>query len=257
MKRPWNTATVNRWFLEQEIPSNLADKEFKGVNIRHNWECQFGHSYSKSFYEIRKSWEKNKSYPCSVCHPNQNSEAQVRFAFEYLTSEKFPKVRPAWLIDNKTQARLELDGYCESLEIAFEYDGEQHSRHIGHFHTKEQFKAQQQRDSLKNELCLERKVHLIRIDANDDFLNNPELIANLIFKQAPGCLKHKTVDWTSYNSRVDFELVEEARAYAGRHKGECQTEEICDINQEISFYCPKHDREWKNTLKHSVPYSIS
>jgi len=37
----------------------------------------------------------------------------------------FPAQRPLWLI-NARGHQMELDGYCQKLNLAFEYQGEQH-----------------------------------------------------------------------------------------------------------------------------------
>ena len=50
-------------------------------------------------------------------------EERCRRIFEDILGEKFPNVRPSWLLNKKTGYRLELDGYCPKLKLAFEYDG--------------------------------------------------------------------------------------------------------------------------------------
>lgn len=55
-----------------------------------------------------------------------HKEQFVRETFESIFSKKFIKVRPDWLKSPKTKLNLELDGYCEELKIAFEYNGPHH-----------------------------------------------------------------------------------------------------------------------------------
>jgi hypothetical protein len=91
-------------------------------------------------------------------------ETEVRTAFEKATGKTFKKVRPRFLRNPDSGRNLELDGFCEELQLAFEYDGQAHSCFPNAFHrTKEQFEAQQKRDVLKDQLCKRAGVHLIRI----------------------------------------------------------------------------------------------
>jgi hypothetical protein len=80
---------------------------------------------------------------------------------------EFKKVRPDWIRNPTTGRCLELDGYCEELSLAIEYDGIQHYQwpnFIGM--TKEVFLKQMERDRIKAEACAKRNVCLIRIPYN-------------------------------------------------------------------------------------------
>ena len=75
-----------------------------------------------------------------------------------LFDAKFTTQYPDWL------EGLELDGYNEELNIAFEYDGKQHYHFVRYFHrTKKAFEEQKERDAKKDRLCGENGVVLIRI----------------------------------------------------------------------------------------------
>lgn len=88
-------------------------------------------------------------------------EEEVRSIFETIFNKSFPTVRPNFLKNPETKINLELDGYCEELKLAFEYDGE--------FHYKENpwrseaLFEQKKRDELKDFLCKNAGVRLIRI----------------------------------------------------------------------------------------------
>ena len=94
-------------------------------------------------------------------------EERCRRIFENILSEKFPKVRPSWLLNKETGCRLELDGYCKKLKLAFEYDGIQHHKYPNPFHQDlSDFHRQKKRDKIKNRRCKSHKVILIRIKYN-------------------------------------------------------------------------------------------
>lgn len=98
-----------------------------------------------------------------------SGEAITRQIFEEYFSCKFKKVR--MLVNPFTGHKLELDGYNSNIKtklgygLAFEYDGEQHYKKNNFFHKNndECFSNQINRDIIKNELCLEKNIYLIRI----------------------------------------------------------------------------------------------
>jgi hypothetical protein len=87
------------------------------------------------------------------------SELLARSIIERLTGLPFTKAHPVWL------EGLELDGFCERIRLAFERQGEQHSKKISKFfHRKEgSFEAQLERDARKRKLCIEHGMTLFEI----------------------------------------------------------------------------------------------
>lgn len=66
--------------------------------------------------------------------------------------------------DMQRFARLELDGYCRNLSLAFEYNGEQHYRLCRWFKMEQNdLDSIRSRDRLKVELCRSHGVRLIVI----------------------------------------------------------------------------------------------
>ena len=94
-------------------------------------------------------------------------QSATRDAFERVTGKLFPKVRPRFLRNPASGRNLELDGYCQELKLAFEYDGALHSTFPNSFHrTHAQFVAQQQRDVLKDQLCRNAGIRLLRVSCD-------------------------------------------------------------------------------------------
>ena len=92
------------------------------------------------------------------------TEALCRSLLESMLGMPLPKVRPKWLVNPSTKRSLELDMYNAEHHIAFEYDGAQHDVYTPHFHNNpDHFKYRQLLDKLKDELCRDAKVTLIRI----------------------------------------------------------------------------------------------
>ena len=83
------------------------------------WQCSEGHTWRSSAGSIiyAKTW-------CPKCS-GFFKEALCRTTFEQLFSHEFSKTKPSWLLNSRGN-KMELDGYCEKLQIAFEYQGAQH-----------------------------------------------------------------------------------------------------------------------------------
>ena len=87
-------------------------------------------------------------------------EEASRKLFEHYCGEPFVSFRQDWLRNPQTGRNLELDGYCEELALAFEFDGEHHTKD-GYFGDNPKYT--QFKDNLKDSLCVDNGVRLIRI----------------------------------------------------------------------------------------------
>lgn len=92
---------------------------------------------------------------------------------EQLTAQIFQRDSyPAWLINPTTGLALQLDAYNKELQIALEYQGEQHYIYPNCFHKNiGEFYNQLQRDQVKVERCCAHNVRLIVVPfflANDE-----------------------------------------------------------------------------------------
>jgi hypothetical protein len=118
--------------------------------------------------------------------PNSREE-KCRDIFETLTGRAYPTLRPNWLLNPKTNRKLELDGYCADLRSAFEYNGKQHYKYPNTFHkTEEDFNKLIERDRIKIETCKNYGVNLLSIPYNIrdeelyDFIHNHLKTHNII-----------------------------------------------------------------------------
>lgn len=80
--------------------------------------------------------------------------------------------RPKWLRNPQTGRPLELDRYYPQLNIAFEYNGEQHYKLALNFTkntetAQNRLFSQQYRDNVKKEICLKQGVSLIVVKYTD------------------------------------------------------------------------------------------
>ncbi len=130
--------------------------EFKGVRRKIKIRCGEGHVWHPTATSVmRGSW-------CPICAQGIR-EYHCRQIFETLFDQPFYKSRPKWLV-NERGNRMELDGFCESLSIAFEYHGEQHYKIIKHFSKNQNTLTKRRRDDKRRrKLCIENGVNLIEI----------------------------------------------------------------------------------------------
>ena len=128
------------------------------------WECNKGHSWLAPLNSItsKKTW-------CSICSTGK-SENKVRKIFETIFNKEFKSIRPSFLRNPVTGRNLELDGYCEELNLAFEYDGRMHFEDRSSIEMTKSQKTRhsslseiQARDRLKNTLCSKAGIVLVRI----------------------------------------------------------------------------------------------
>ena len=155
-------------YAEQRNGKCLA-LEYKNVKEPLEWQCADGHRWFATFDNI-----KNGGKWCPHCSSEIHLREEIcRAVFEQIFQHSFPTVRPPWLV-NEEGNRLELDGYCEELAIAFEHQGRQHFEEIEWFGTS--IKKLQKHDKLKVEICEERKVDLLIINYDDDLKDLVSLV---------------------------------------------------------------------------------
>ena len=91
-------------------------------------------------------------------------EEMLRQVLEDLYDDKFPNLRPSWLVNPNTNHNLELDCYNQKMNLAFEYQGLQHYEPIEFFGGQKVYEKTRERDKIKKEICQREGVRLIEID---------------------------------------------------------------------------------------------
>ncbi len=95
---------------------------------------------------------------------NKHEEECRRILESIFKGKKFPNIRPDWLINEITGNSLEIDCFNEELKLGLEYDGIQHSEQDDHFHkNKQQYEYQKLKDRMKDKMCKEKGIDLIRV----------------------------------------------------------------------------------------------
>lgn len=150
---------------KEDIPYDIDSKL---INIKA--QCSKGHIWNRTLQIfLLGTW-------CPSCR--FKSESKCREILEDLFNVPFIKKRL------ECMERLELDGYNEKYNLAFEYNGLQHEKFIDFFHRNgiEDFLKQQERDERKLELCEKNNIDLIIIPSCYDY-TKPKKLKEFIIKE--------------------------------------------------------------------------
>lgn len=210
----------------------FLSKEYKGMRTRHEWGCYSGHKWMTAPYHIQNGTK------CPHCHSNIN-EAKCRFIIESMTGESFPS---DW---KKLENGMQLDGYCESLNMAFEYNGEQHYKMHSYFHKNElQFKSQQLRDKIKDEKCKSKNIHKITIPYF--YTKTNEELESFIEK----CLRKLgieilSVNWDNFVGKPS--KLENLKSLISSRGMVCLSKKYIHAKHKLLFRCMICDHKWQAT----------
>ena len=146
----------------------FLSEDFNSQPKNMKWLCNNGHVFYAPYNMVsRGGW-------CTVCN-HSYGEKITRGLCEVIFNKHFKKIKPEWLRLSNTRI-LELDGYCEELKIAFEYQGQQHYRPVNHWGNGSSFKKIKKRDKIKKVKCIEAGVALIVVRYFDDLSNLTKII---------------------------------------------------------------------------------
>jgi hypothetical protein len=213
-----------------------------GKNRGHKatFSCARGHEFAATPDGVKRgNW-------CPMCSASR-SERIVRAHFEQLFGKPFPRVRPKWL-RNTTGVPLELDGFCESLRLAFEHQGGQHYREVKHF-GEGVHRAVKQRDSRKRALCRERGVVVIEIPELMRVLDVPDLRAFILREcdalgiTVPKRRRDRPISLGGvYSTTRDDEALGRLQEIARRRGGQCLAREYVGNATPLPFVCSQGHR---------------
>lgn len=238
----------------------LSDKYVNNVtNLL--WKCHSGHEWPATLASVisAETW-------CPKCRINIGEEV-TRTVFNAMFGVIFDKIRPKWLNG------LELDGYNETLKLAFEYNGQQHYKFSKlYYKTEDDLKAQQTRDKQKNELCIKKKIKLITVPYTVKFYDIQQYIIDLCQKNNITIPFPKILDIATFKNlyiskspqMIKFEekvkekggkVIDKNPVYIhSRHKiqVECKRGHQWDISWDSlnqNKWCTKCPRKTKHTIK--------
>lgn len=138
-------------FIQDDIDS-ISDKLV-------SCKCKKQHSFKRTLLDlVTGEW-------CPICSmptPRFAAEATCREILEGATKKSWKKQTPPWLRSMGVEG--ELDGLCQGLAAAFEYNGEYHYKIDGKWSlTEEKVRQTKEKDQWKANLCEENNIKLLVI----------------------------------------------------------------------------------------------
>ncbi len=203
---------------------------YKTMNTKYEWKCRDNHVWKASAHHIKGGTG------CPYCNNKYVQEEKCRFVLEKLTQKKFIKDRST--IGN----RLELDGYCEELGLAFEYHGKQHFKNIPYWHKNgSDLSSQKKRDTNKLSRCkkLDIDLMIVRWDCDDIEIF---LRSELKNRSLPS---EGLVDWNEF--RDNPSRLQEVQNAAKTINAKCLSKKYMTAISPMSFECITCDRQWQST----------
>jgi hypothetical protein len=231
-------------YLAKERGGKCLSQNYRNSRTLLEWECAEGHQWRAAWSNIQGGqW-------CPTCSTGLG-ERICREYFSQLFQNSFPKTRPKWLV-NKAGNQMELDGYCATLGIAFEHQGEQHYSTNTRFHNSELDVARRQEDdALKSELCAQRGITLVAIPAIPKRLPLGQVIAfikeQLVAKGIPLPQGFDTRDVDineAYRTGGAREVLNRLRTIAREHGGKCLSDTYGGSQSKLLWQCGE-GHKWK------------
>ena len=217
--------------VEQRKGELLIDK-YEGYRVKFSIKCSNGHIFNTCLFYLRLGgW-------CPECSTGISERITKKY-FELLFNNKFLKVKLKEL-KTKKGGNLELDGYCKELNIAFEYNGEQHYKFNKKYHKNRTLEIIKQCDRKKKYLCKKNKIILITVPYYIKYEN----IGKYIIKQC----KLRNINIPNEDYTLDYKLfediyhsdkLEQLNNLINNKGGKLLTQIYPDKNSKIKIQCSK------------------
>ncbi len=237
--------------LAKERGGKCLSQNYVNSQTHLKWECIEGHQWTANWNNIQQGqW-------CPICSPRLG-ERICREFFSQLLGDSFPKTRPQWLI-NSAGNQMELDGYCATLGIAFEHQGEQHYSTKVHFLHNSEFdlSRRQEDDALKSELCAQRGITLVVVPQIPNRLPLDQVRAFIKEQlsvraiRLPQDIDTRDVDINrAYRTGGSREILNHLRTIATEHGGECLSTSYVNDGTKLLWQCAQ-GHKWE-----AIPNSI-
>lgn len=215
--------------VAKERGGELLSKEYKESHLKLQWRCKENHIFWQPASSVlyMNTW-------CPICTTGI-SERICKEYFKIIFNKDFPKKRPKWLL-NENGRTMELDGYCEELQLAFEYQGHQHF--LSQFHGENvKLEELQLHDELKQKICKEKGITLISVPYTIKYGDMQKFIINECKKT--NVIIPKEINFVDYRS-LDVnspKYLKEMQQIAKSMGGECLSSIYVNSSTKLIFQC--------------------
>ena len=243
----------------QDKGGSCLSTEFLNGNTKIEWKCSNPDhsSWFGSYQQVtsKKSW-------CARCKGESAKEFKVRNILNYLFDTDFINTRTlSWNINPNTNRNLELDGYCDNLKIAFEFQGDHHTK-LAFRNTQNKLYDIQEKDKIKKQNCINNNVKLIIIheikkqnfnDFYKEILKGIEQ-ADLSIEEdrKNNILKLKELYHLYPVNDKQEKYLKEAKEYAFSRNGQCLSTKYINSTEKLEWKCSNINHPTWFTTFHSV-----
>ena len=227
--------------------------EYQSTSAKITWECSQGHQWEATPRNVVAGKR------CPHCN-SLISESLCRVIFEHIFGHEFNKCRPTWL-RNPDGNRMELDGFCPDLNIAFEYQGHFHyqpkSQKIADIkaHERIKYNDREKRKAIalinKNGGLSGKGLKLVTIEKFKTGVKLQEAITHIV-----EALSHKGIQVPEFDQDIDiskiyqYDRTAEAREIIAAKGGKLISGGITLCDQKIQVQCKMGHKWW------TLPYTI-
>jgi hypothetical protein len=232
--------------LAESRDGKCLSSRFVNAHEKLLWECANEHTWKARPHHVRNgSW-------CPECSSGLG-ERICREFFEQIFEKEFPRSFPEWLVNNKGN-QMELDGYCQSLGLAFEHHGEQHYTTKTKFIKSERIlRERQEDDEIRRKLCTRQGIVLIELPEIPARLPLEE-IRSFIRKECerngislPDDFDTKKIDLrNAYATSGSMDALKELQLIARNRGGKCLSDNYVNARTELPWECAE-GHTWKAT----------
>ncbi len=212
-------------------------KKYKNNQTNLLWRCAYGHEWQAMPATILSGgW-------CTECSAGLG-ERIARAIFEQLFNEKFPKAYPRFLVNGRGN-RMELDGYSETLKIAFEHHGGQHYSTKTHYiKDEESLKRRQEDDAEKERLCEVNGIKLVIVPEIPRLMSVAEAKNHIIYEcEKKNIWLHADSKKMEINLKAAYTIprfmmmYEKVKQICYEKYGACLTENYINEKMKLEFQC--------------------
>jgi len=148
--------------LAEQFGGKCLSKSYMGVFEPLTFRCADGHVFQRQPALLTKKNLLARVW-CPYCRSSNYSENACRAVVEAAFGRDFPNTFPGDWLRNARGRKMQLDGYCSDLKLAFEYHGQQHFEIVPVFNNGARLARQQADDRLKSSLCSRHGITLVEI----------------------------------------------------------------------------------------------
>jgi phage FluMu protein Com len=232
----------------REFGGECLSSEYKGIFEKLMFRCANGHDFKREPALIFKKNPRQVTW-CPHCKGVNYSENLCRSVFEIAFGNAFPNYYPGdWLL-NANGRKMQLDGYCQELKLAFEYHGHQHYQPVARFNmSAEDVVRRQAEDALKRRLCRENGVALIEIPFFPRIgMPLPEVVSHVEEAIQREGLALPKFQLSALRKRVAYYglgRLNELKELARERGGELLSERFSGMNARMHWRCGTCGHDW-------------